>query len=236
MTRPSFCHPAAGGSTRPRFAASSPTRTSSATLSRRTCSRAAPTFARCRRCSGTSASARPRSTRTSRGDTSEMPMTSLTLVPSDAPPAGFALARFVSFLEATRAPRTARSYGSDLTQLAAWLDGPPATASASDLQAWIDEALLAGLSPSTLRRRAAAARAFYDHLLDCGERSDNPALGLDLPHARRSLPRPLGQATAARLIETARGTRPPELRDRALLELLYGAGLRVSEAARLRTR
>lgn len=161
-------------------------------------------------------------------------MTSLTLVPDNPATAGEReLARFVAYLRATRPPRTAQAYGSDLAQLAAWLAVAPSSATSADLQAWLDEALLAGLAPSTLRRRAAAARVFYDHLADCGVRPDNPARGLELPRARRQLPRPLAQPSAARLIESARGTRPRELRDRALLELLYGAGLRVSEAARL---
>jgi integrase/recombinase XerD len=160
-------------------------------------------------------------------------MTSLTLVPDNASASRDELACFVAYLQATRAPRTAQSYGSDLEQLAAWLGAVPSSATKADLQAWLDEALLAGLAPSTLRRRAAAACVFYDYLTTCGVRPDNPARGLELPRTRRHLPRSLAQPAAARLVEAARGTRPRELRDRALLELLYGAGLRVSEAARL---
>src|SRR5204863_4573777 len=64
-------------------------------------------------------------------------------------------------------------------------------------------------------------------------RTDNPAAELDLPRRRRALPRTLSPAEAERLVEAANGTTPRALRDRALVELLYGAGLRVSEAVGL---
>jgi integrase/recombinase XerD len=63
-----------------------------------------------------------------------------------------------------------------------------------------------------------------------GARSDNPAAELELPRRARTLPRTLSPGEAERLIEAANGATPRSLRDRALVELLYGAGLRVSEA------
>jgi integrase/recombinase XerD len=66
-----------------------------------------------------------------------------------------------------------------------------------------------------------------------GTRKDNPAAELELPRRHRKLPRTLSAGEAARLIEAAPGTTPRSLRDRALVELLYGAGLRVSEAVGL---
>jgi integrase/recombinase XerD len=66
-----------------------------------------------------------------------------------------------------------------------------------------------------------------------GTRGDNPAADLDLPKRRRTLPRTLSPGEAERLIDAANGTTPRALRDRALVELLYGAGLRVSEAVGL---
>ena len=64
-------------------------------------------------------------------------------------------------------------------------------------------------------------------------RGDNPAAELELPRRRRTLPRTLSPGEAERLIDAATGTTPRSLRDRALVELLYGAGLRVSEAVGL---
>jgi integrase/recombinase XerD len=66
-----------------------------------------------------------------------------------------------------------------------------------------------------------------------GARADNPAAELDLPRRHRPLPRTLSPAEAERLIEAAAGTTPRAHRDRAIVELLYGAGLRVGEAVAL---
>jgi integrase/recombinase XerD len=76
-------------------------------------------------------------------------------------------------------------------------------------------------------------RSFYRHQQLLGERDDNPAAELDLPRRRPKLPRTLSPGEAERLIEAADGPQPRDLRDRALVELLYGAGLRVSEAVSL---
>ena len=90
-----------------------------------------------------------------------------------------------------------------------------------------------GLAPASLARRAAAARTFFRHLVLLGVRGDNPAAEVELPRRRRRLPRSLSPGEVERLIEAASGTTPRSLRDRALVELLYGAGLRVSEAVGL---
>jgi integrase/recombinase XerD len=90
-----------------------------------------------------------------------------------------------------------------------------------------------GRSPATIARRAAAARSFYRHLVLLGQRGDNPAAELSLPRRVRRVPRTLSPGEAERLIEAAAGTAPRDLRDRALVELLYGGGLRVSEAVGL---
>jgi integrase/recombinase XerD len=66
-----------------------------------------------------------------------------------------------------------------------------------------------------------------------GARSENPAADLQLPRRTQTLPRTLSPGEAERLIEAALGTTPRALRDHALVELLYGAGLRVSEAVGL---
>ena len=94
----------------------------------------------------------------------------------------------------------------------------------------------AGVAASTVARRVAAVRAFFRHQLLLGAREDNPAAALQLPRRTRTLPRTLSPAEAERLIDAAAGTSPRSLRDRALVELLYGAGLRVSEATGLHRR
>ena len=140
---------------------------------------------------------------------------------------------FLALLATRRAARTVDAYRRDLSALASWLGRSPATASAEDLRRWLAEPRAAGLAAATVARRAAAARTFFKHLVLLGARSDNPAAEVDLPRRRRSLPRTLSVGEVERLVEAAAGTTPRALRDRALVELLYGAGLRVSEAVGL---
>jgi integrase/recombinase XerD len=140
---------------------------------------------------------------------------------------------FLALLAARRAPRTVDAYRRDLADLAAHLRGSPATASAEQVEAWLADLRARGQAPSSIARRAAAARSFYRHLVALGQRADNPASEVDLPRRRRRLPRSLSLGEVERLIDAANGTTPRSLRDRALVELLYGAGLRVSEAVGL---
>jgi integrase/recombinase XerD len=143
------------------------------------------------------------------------------------------LEAFLALLAAQRAPRTVEAYRRDLEALAAWLGRSPATATTDDLERYVAELRAAGRAPATIARHAAAIRALFRHLVLLGSRRENPATDLDLPRRRRSLPRTLSPAEVERLIDAAAGTTPRALRDHALVELLYGAGLRVSEAVGL---
>jgi integrase/recombinase XerD len=137
-------------------------------------------------------------------------------------------------LSATRlAPRTVEAYRRDLADLSAWLESSPADAGPEQLAAYLASLRARGLAPTTIARRVAAFRSFYRHQLLLGLRTDNPAAELELPRRRPTLPRTLSAGEAERLIEAAKGTTPRSLRDRALVEMLYGAGLRVSEAVGL---
>ena len=140
------------------------------------------------------------------------------------------LESFLALLAARRAPRTVDAYRRDLTALRAWLGRPISNATLDDLETYTAQLRADGLSPATLARRTAAARTFFRHLQLIGAREDNPAAEVALPRRTRSLPRTLSAGEAERLVEAASGTTPRALRDRALVELLYGAGLRVSEA------
>ena len=144
-----------------------------------------------------------------------------------------AVESFLAVLAARRAPRTVEAYRRDLADLTAFLDGSPATADADDIRGWLADLRARGLAPASIARRGAAARSFYRHLVLIGEREDNPAAEVDLPRRREKLPRSLSPRDVERLIEAAQGVTPRSLRDRALVELLYGAGLRVGEAVGL---
>jgi len=140
---------------------------------------------------------------------------------------------FLALLAARRAPRTVDAYRRDLTAFGDWLGAPVARASVEELETYLAELRAAGLSGATIARRVAALRSFFRHEMLLGARTDNPAAELALPRRHPRLPRTLSPAEAERLIEAAAGTTPRAHRDRALVELLYGAGLRVSEAVGL---
>ncbi len=138
--------------------------------------------------------------------------------------------RFLLLLAARRSPRTVEAYRRDLAGLAAWRGAGPADLSADELERWLASLRADGLAPSTIARRTAAVRAFFRHQQLLGERDDNPAASLTPPRRIRRLPRTLSAAEAERLVDAAQGVTPRAMRDRALVELLYGAGLRISEA------
>ena len=140
---------------------------------------------------------------------------------------------FLALLAARRSPRTVDAYRRDLARLSAFLGKPLAQATLEELERYTAGLRAEGLSAATIARRAAAARSFFRHLQLLGTRTDNPAAELALPPRLRKLPRTLSPGEAERLIAAANGTAPRALRDRALVELLYGAGVRVSEAVGL---
>ena len=144
-----------------------------------------------------------------------------------------AVESFLALASARLAPRTVDAYRRDLADLSAWLGGSPADATTDRLAEYVATMRADGKAATTISRRVAAARSFYRHEVLLGTRTDNPAAELELPRRRRTLPRTLSPGEAERLIEAAAGTTPRSLRDRALVELLYGAGLRVSEAVGL---
>ncbi len=140
---------------------------------------------------------------------------------------------FLALLAARRAPRTVEAYRADLRTLADWLGHSPATATADELERYVAVQREQGLAATTIARRAAAVRTFFRHQQMLGARTDNPAAAVQLPKRTRRLPRTLSPSEAERLIHAAAGTTPRALRDAALVELLYGAGLRVGEAVGL---
>jgi len=143
------------------------------------------------------------------------------------------LERFLLFLASRRSPRTVDAYRRDLEALAGSTSGAPGDATLEELERWVAEMRAAGLASSTIARRVSAARSYFRHLVLIGRREDNPASAVALPKRGRKLPRVLSPGETERLIEAATGSTPRHLRDRALVELLYGAGLRVSEAVGL---
>jgi site-specific recombinase XerD len=140
---------------------------------------------------------------------------------------------FLALLAANRSPRTVAAYRRDLASFADWFGQPVLTATLPDLERYVADLRGQGLASATIARRGAAIRSFFRHATLLGLVQENPAAALELPRRRPQLPRTLSAGEAERLLEAASGTTPRALRDRALAELLYGAGLRVSEAVGL---
>ncbi|MBA3422539.1 MAG: tyrosine-type recombinase/integrase, partial [Thermoleophilaceae bacterium] len=131
------------------------------------------------------------------------------------------------------AEATRRAYGSDLGRLAAFahevLGLGPYELGPRELRRFAQSLSEGGDSKATVARRLAAARTFYRHLVERGELDANPADLVSSPKRGSRLPRVLKATEAAALLDRVPATTPIELRDRALLELAYGAGLRAQE-------
>ena len=141
--------------------------------------------------------------------------------------------RYLAVSAARLAPRTIEAYRRDLIAFGNWFVKPMAEVQREDVERYLADLRAQGLASTTIARRAAALRSFLRHQVLIGARPDNPAAEVGLPKRTRRLPRTLSPGEAERLVEAAQGTTPRALRDRALVELLYGAGLRVSEAVGL---
>lgn len=145
-----------------------------------------------------------------------------------------AIERFLALSRTRLAPRTVDSYRRDLEHFTRSLgDSPPEQADRDAIERYLASLRADGRAGSTIARRLAALRAFYRHEQLIGARLDNPAAEIPSPRRVRRLPRTLSASEAERLVDAAAGTTPRALRDSALVELLYGSGLRVSEAVGL---
>jgi integrase/recombinase XerC len=126
---------------------------------------------------------------------------------------------------------TQRAYLSDLRQLAGFLaqrGTPLDQASRDDLRAFLASRFSAN-SAATLARKQASLRAFYEHRVRMGYIEDSPARRLVFPKRRISLPNVVAVDDCFGIVDAPSRKTAAGLRDRAALELLYGAGLRVSE-------
>jgi integrase/recombinase XerD len=138
-------------------------------------------------------------------------------------------------VERRLAANSVESYARDLTLLARFAAGRPVERLArTDLEALVRSQMAEGRSPRSVARAVACYRGFYRFLVLDGRLKANPAEDLHPPRAWKSLPRFLSVEDVDRLVAQPDVTTPRGLRDRALIELLYATGMRVSELIRLR--
>lgn len=148
---------------------------------------------------------------------------------------------FLAYLQVERrmSAHTLDAYRRDLLSLAEWADAQGISDLASlqgeQLRSFVASEHRRGLSPKSLQRRLSACRSLYTWLLKQGRIAANPAAGLRAPKAPRKLPQVLDPDEAIQLVEVPVDA-PLGLRDRALLELFYSSGLRLSELCALHWR
>ncbi len=132
---------------------------------------------------------------------------------------------------------TRRSYASDLQQLVEWLAEHGLTVSdlgRRQVRAFSADLGRRGYAPATLARKLSTLRSFARYLTESGVLAADPARSLPGPRRRRRLPRVLSLGDVDTLVAATEGTDPLALRDRLILELLYGCGLRSMELVALR--
>ena len=149
-----------------------------------------------------------------------------------------AIERFLDALwaEAGVARTTLASYRRDLEGFARWREGRGGGLAGADRAALFDYLAVRtreGYSPRSNSRLLSALRGFFAYELRLGRRSDDPTALLEPPKLPRSLPKALAESEIDALLAAPEVTSPVGLRDRAMLELMYAAGLRVSELVTL---
>jgi integrase/recombinase XerD len=147
----------------------------------------------------------------------------------------FMIEPFVDFLslERSSAPLTREAYARDVTRFATYARtrgaAAPSAIAGRVVREYVYHLKDLGLAPASIRRNVSAVRTYYRFLLADGHVVRDPTERLELPSRWRSLPEVLSVDEIQKLLAAPTLDEPLAFRDRALLELAYGAGLRVSE-------
>ena len=140
-------------------------------------------------------------------------------------------------LERGLAANTVAAYRRDLEGLLEHLEGRRLDLLNADYQhlaTYTRHLRARNLAPSSVRRAVASLRGLFRHLIEVGERSDDPAVNLVSPKLWQKLPRVLAEDQVVALLNAPDTTVPLGIRDRSMIELLYASGLRVSELVGLK--
>ena len=153
----------------------------------------------------------------------------------------FHLESFLDYLALERGlkPRSCAAYRSDLRRFLRYLAEreqaeEPRQVDHTILRAYVGHLHNEGMAPVSIRRAQSALRAYFGFLTAEGIVAEDPSDRMERPKAARKLPEFLSQDEAVRVVEAVDPDSPVHWRDRAVLELLYATGMRVSELTRLR--
>lgn len=145
---------------------------------------------------------------------------------------------FLSWMasERGRSLNTLSAYRRDLDGYTAWLTEQGATLATvqrAELDKFVQSRRGSGAASASVARQLAAVRMLHRFMVEEGVRIDDPSADVEGVHVPSGIPHPLTEAEVDRLLSVVVATDPPSLRDRALLELLYATGARISEVCGL---
>ncbi len=135
-------------------------------------------------------------------------------------------------------PYTVKSYRNDLEQFADYLKGEFEIITIEDvdfkaIRGFVGSLLRGGFKKSSAERKLAAIKSFFAYLTKRGIVKNNPAVLVKSPRKEKRVPSFLTQTDAARLMDLPRGGKPTDVRNKLILELLYGTGIRAGELCQL---
>lgn len=142
------------------------------------------------------------------------------------------------WLEEGLSRATLECYRRDLTQLANWLalqNKSLLTASQGDLLSFLAYKIKQRISPRTSSRQLSSIKRWFQYAVRLGTISSDPSLQINAPKQPRPIPKSLSETTVEALLDAPRTALALGMRDRAMLEVLYATGLRVSELVSLRS-
>ncbi len=150
------------------------------------------------------------------------------------------ISEYISYVRVEKglAKNSLESYERDLRKLAAWCDKNGfelLTLTRQDLREWLMDLSRGRISESSKRRLISSVRGFYKFLMIDGHTESSPAEDLDTPVKSLYLPKFLNQSEIDQLLSAPDVSTESGLRDRAIIELMYACGLRVSEVVNLKT-
>lgn len=149
-----------------------------------------------------------------------------------------AVEKYINYLKTERnaSPHTVRSYKNDLGDFFRFLEGYDPTAVSNPhkinrfaIRAWMGHLSEKGMVKSTIGRKVSALRSFFKYAFRRGYLQDNPAVLVHIPRKEKKLPHAIREHEIGAMFENLPQETPTDLRDRAIMELLYATGIRLSE-------